>query len=146
MRAIAVLVAVLFLGCFIGATGSWLRYGKNTNVQAAEKQETLQLLPQRQEQRLPELIGMTPDQKAQFEDVMRESRQELDSLSREQRLKIDTVIMEANKKIRSILDGEQKTKLETFLEDVDRRREHGSRGERGSGSQSPGRGRKTNNR
>jgi len=137
LRAIAVLITVLLLGCLIGAAGSWLRYGKYTRVQADERQEELPVLTQHNEQRLPELLGMTSEQEAQFEDVMKESRQELDAMSREQRLKIDAVIADANRKIRSILNDEQKTRLEKSLEDVNRRREHGSRGERGFGSPSP---------
>jgi hypothetical protein len=137
IQAIAVLIAVLLLGCLIGAAGSWFRYRKYANVQAAAKNENLQLLPQYQEQRLPEMIGMTPEQKARFEDVMKESRQELAVLSKEQRLKINTVVIEANKKINSILDDEQKIKLETYLKDVNRRRERGFHGERGSDVPSP---------
>ena len=136
IQAIAVLVAVLLLGCLIGATGSWLRYGKRMNVQADERREEALSLSQRGERQLPELLGMTSEQKVRFEDVMKESREELDVLSREQQLKIDAVIAEANKKIHSILNDEQKTKLETSLKDVNRRREHGSRGSRGAGSPS----------
>ena len=132
MRAIAVLIAVLLLGCLIGAAGSWLRYGKYGNVRADEKQEDSPLMSGRYEQRLPELLGMTSEQKARFEDIMKGSRRELDALSREQRLKINAVIEQANKEILSILENEQKAKLETFLNDVNRRRDRGSRGERGS--------------
>lgn len=137
MQAIAVLIVVLLMGCLIGAAGSWLRYGKYTRVQADERWEESPLSPQNNDQRLPELLGMTSEQEAQFEDVMKESLQELDAMSREQRLRIDAVIAEANKKIRSILNDEQKTRLEKSLEDVNRRREYGSRGERGAGSPSP---------
>ena len=148
IQAIAVLAAVLLLGCLIGATGSWLRYGKRMNVQADERREEASPLPKNGEQRLPELLGMTSEQKIRFEDVMKESREELDVLSREQQLKIDAVIAEANRKISSILNDEQKTKLETSLKDVNRRRENVSRGERGSGSpsQPPKRGRKPDGR
>jgi Spy/CpxP family protein refolding chaperone len=137
MRAIAVLIPVLFLGCLIGAAGSWLRYGKHMGVQAGERRGNPSLPSQHQEQQLSELLEMTSEQKARFEDIMKESRQELDVLSREQQLKIGAVIAQANEKILAILNDEQKTKLENSLEEANRRHEHGSRGERGSGSQFP---------
>ena len=137
IQAIAVLVAVLLLGCLIGSAGSWLRYGKRMNVRANEKSEGSQLLSQHGEQHLSELLEMTSEQRIRYEDVMKESRDELDNLSREQRLKIDAVIAEANKKIQSILNAEQKTKLERSLQEINRGRERGSRGKRGSGSSSP---------
>ena len=137
IQAIAILVAVLLLGCLIGSAGSWLRYGKRMNVQANEKREDAPLLPQNNEQHLSELLEMTSEQRVRYENVMKESRDELDILSREQQMKIDAVIAEANKKIQSILNAEQKTKLERSLQEINRGRERDSRGERGSGSSSP---------
>jgi len=139
IQAIAVLTAVLLLGCLIGATGSWFRYGQRVNVQAYERHEDALPLSPQGEQHLSEQLGMTMEQKIQFEYAMKESREELDVLSREQQLKIDAVIAEANKKIRSILNDEQKIKLEKSLKEVNGVHRQGSRGERGSGSplQSP---------
>ena len=137
MKAIAALAAVLFLGCLIGVTGSRFLYGKRMNVQPYERSNDVLPLSPHGEQHLLEQIGMSPEQKVQFEDIMKESREELDVLSREQQSKINAVIAEANKKIHSILNDEQKTKLEMSLKDVNKRREHGSRGGRGSGSPSP---------
>ena len=144
IQAIAVLVAVLLLGCLIGVTGSWLRYGKYMETRAAERRGGPTFPPRYQdqrlpdqrlpEQRLPELLRMTPEQKILFEDIMRESRQELDAMSREQQLKINTVVAGTNEKIRSILNDEQKIKLETSLNDVNGRRK---RGVRGAGSPDP---------
>ena len=139
IQAIAVLVAVLLLGCLIGVTGSWLRYGKYMETRATERRGGPTFPPRYQEQRLPEqrlpeLLRMTPEQKVLFEDIMRESRQELDAMSMEQQLKINTVIAGTNEKIRSILNDEQKTKLETSLNDVNGRRK---RGVRGAGSPDP---------
>jgi hypothetical protein len=137
MRAIAVLITVLFLGCLIGAAGSWLRYGNYGNIRQVDgRQGDSSALPRRYyEQRLSELLELTPEQKARFENVMKKSRQELDALSKEQRLKIGTVIEETNKEIYSILNAEQEAKLEAFLNDINsrRERERGTRGERGSG-------------
>ena len=137
IQAIAVLIAVLLLGCFIGAAGLWLRYGKYSGVRADERNEESTFLPRNQEQRLPKLLRMTPRQEILFEDIMKESRQELDALSREQQLKINAVIAGTNEKIRSMLNDDQKTRLETSLKDVNARRKYGYRGERGNGSPSP---------
>ena len=150
IQAIAVLITFLLLGCLIGAVGSWFRYWKG--IQANEKPAKLtfsssqqeQWLPEQQslqqrlpEQRLPELLGMTQEQKVMFEEIMRESRRELDAMSREQQLKINAVIAGANEKIRSILNDEQKTRLEMSLKDVNRRRRQGARDGRGNGLSSP---------
>jgi len=127
-RAIAVLVAVFILGCLVGAAGSWLRYAKYGG--AATRVAEGGPPPPRQE-RLPELLDMSSEQEARFEEIMAESRQRLDALRLEQRPKIDAVIEETNQKFHAILDEGQKAKLEAFLADLDRQR--GREGRRGPG-------------
>lgn len=131
-RAIAVLVAVLALGCLIGAAGTWIRYGRRAAGSTPASLGAPQPPPPRV--RLPELLDMSSEQESRFEAIMAESRQRLDALRLEQRSKIDAVIDETNKKIHGILDDAQKAKLDAFLVDVEKRRGGEGRGEgRGAG-------------
>ncbi|MDR0843538.1 MAG: periplasmic heavy metal sensor [Acidobacteriota bacterium] len=134
-RAIAVLLAVLVLGCLVGAAGSWFHYVKHGDAQVDEVDKRRGGPPPQRRERLPQLLGMTSEQETQFEKIMDESRQQLDALRVEQRPKIDAVIEETNRKIQTILNDEQKMKLAAFLADVER-----ERGREGHGGPRDGRG------
>jgi Spy/CpxP family protein refolding chaperone len=136
-RAIAVLLAVLVLGCLIGAAGFWSHYAKHGDAQVDEMDKRRGGPPPQRRERLPQLLGMTSEQETRFEEIMDESRQQLDALRMEQRPKIDAVIEETNRKIQTILNDEQKMKLDAFLADVERER---GRDGHGGGGPRDGRG------
>ena len=149
-RAITVLIAVLILGCLIGAVGSRIYYAKYDRATTDAVRGDFPF-PQPRRERLPELLEMSSEQEARFEEIMAESRERLDALGKEQLPKIGTVIEETNEEIQSLLSDEQKAKLKAFLTDVERQRnerqrdqgprgprgDRGPRGERGFGPPPP---------
>jgi hypothetical protein len=116
MRALIVLVAVFVFGCFLGATGSYVWFVKYSKSPIAAMENGPP--PPHGRPRLPEILGMTPDQVVRFGEIMQESRRQLDVLQMEQRPKIEAVLEATNQKIASILDEKQQIKYQAYLKEL----------------------------
>jgi len=125
-RALAVLVAVFLAGCIVGSGGSyyWLRKSPGSRVRGRENVRGYS--PERQ--RLPELLGLTPDQEKRFKEIMAESRRQLDDLRTAEAPKIEAIRSETNRKLASILNEEQQKKFAAFLKEMENRRRRPPRG------------------
>jgi Spy/CpxP family protein refolding chaperone len=116
-RAIAVLISVFLLGCILGSAGSYFYFKKYSKLPMMAREGGPP--PPHGQRRWPELLQMTPEQDARFNEIMRESRQRLDALSIEQGQKIRSVLAETNQKISSILDDKQRKKFEELLKEIE---------------------------
>jgi Spy/CpxP family protein refolding chaperone len=125
-RALAVLISVFLLGCILGAIGANLWSKKNLASPRAGMTNALSGHGQEQ-QRLQEILKLTPDQEARFREIMAESRMQLEGLRAEQAPKIEAIRGETNRKLESILNEEQRKKFKDFLAEMGKRRERNTR-------------------
>ena len=125
-RALAVLIAVFLTGCIVGSGGSyyWLRKSPGSRIRGRENVRGY--YPERQ--RLPELLQLTPDQEKRFEEIMTESRSQLDALRTTEAPKIEAIRSETNRKLSSILNEAQQKKFAAFLREMESRRRRPPRG------------------
>jgi hypothetical protein len=116
VRALIVLFTVFVFGCFLGATGSYFWFAKYSKSPIARWENGPP--PPHGRPRLPELLEMTRDQEVKFEEIIKESRRQLDALQMDQRPKIEAVLEATNQKISSILDEKQRIKYHASLQDL----------------------------
>ncbi len=125
-RALAVLIAVFLVGCIIGSAGSyyWLR-----RSQVSQTRNRVDMRPPFAErQRLTELLKLTPDQEKRFQEIMAESRRQLNAIRIEQAPKIEAIRSETNRKLSSILNEEQQKQFNAFRKEMEIRRGRSSHG------------------
>jgi Spy/CpxP family protein refolding chaperone len=121
-RALAVLVAVLLVGCIAGAAGSYYYLKQDVETRRSRREEGPPFPQGRQ--RLPELLQLTPEQDARFREIMMGSRKQLEALRAEQIPKIDAIRAETNRQFSDILNPEQQKKFEAFLREWETIRRH----------------------
>ena len=121
-RALAVLVAIFLIGIIVGTAGSYFWFKPSVEVDRPVDNRRppspkIQALP-----RFPNL-DLTSEQKEQFGEIAKETREEIKALEKEQRkneadlfAKRNSILEEHNSKIRSILNEEQIVKFDDFLE------------------------------
>ena len=107
-RAVAVLIAVLVVGCLIGMVGHSLW----------EWREGLGRKPE-VEARFAQTLQLSPEQQEQLEAILEESRRQIDATRAEMGRKFDEVRAATNAKIAAILSDEQKKKFEQLLKEAD---------------------------
>jgi len=130
-RALAVLIAVLLVGCIIGSAGSfiWTKrpfgpfnqdrgYAESRNRPPGPGGPG----PGQGRRRLTELLQLTPDQEKQFREIMAKSRKQLSDLQVEQMPKIEAIRIDTNRRLTAILNPEQRKKFETFVQEMESRR------------------------
>jgi hypothetical protein len=128
VRALIVIFAVFVFGGLLGATGSYFWFAKYSKSPIAARENGPP--PPHGRPRLPELLEMTRDQEIKFEEIIKESRRQLDALQSDQLPKIEAVREATNQKISSILNEKQQQKYLSFLEELKKwrsREPHGGR-------------------
>jgi hypothetical protein len=133
-RALAVLVAVFLLGCLAGSAGSYFWFKKSLDSsrrlpdlrEGATKEGPR---PRPEPPRFKQILDLTPEQDAQFNQIVAESRKQMsefrkqtDAFHSEQDNKIKAIISEMNRKINVILNEEQKKKFAAWQKEFDSRR------------------------
>lgn len=141
-QALAVLIAVFLVGCVLGIAG--LRVWQN-RLQG----EGGFLFPWREQgrtNRLVELLQLTPEQNAQLNAILQDTRRQIDASRLETERKMDTIRAQANAKIEAILNDEQKKKFAQYVKEAgsrgDSRGYRGERGDRGDRGSRGGRARR----
>lgn len=110
-RALAVLIAVFFLGTVLGSAGSYFWFKKTAHPQSASPRNGHPPRPP-DHPRLQDELGLTQEQNKRFEEIMEAMRSQLETLSAEQAPKIDSIRSETNRKLSATLNEEQKKKFE----------------------------------
>jgi hypothetical protein len=125
-RALAVLVAVFLFGIIIGAAGSffWLKPSDEV-IRPYNRSRPPAPPPQMQDPKkiLPQILQMTPEQEAQYDKFIEETFKQLDALRMGQRSKSFEIWSEFNRRLRAILDEEQKKKFDAFRENAEEMRD-----------------------
>jgi hypothetical protein len=130
-RAIAVMVAVLLIGCLLGAFGTWL-WGKRA-------QNALNLYGRYSEHdysiRIFDRLQITSEQETMLKEILEESRREILACRGEMQDKMDLIRSKANEKIAEILDESQRSMFERLLQESELRTRgnHGDRGRKSKG-------------
>jgi hypothetical protein len=131
LRALAVLISVFVAGCIIGAAGSFLWTKKAAPNPPRQRGENATYNRETDRARLPDL-HLIPEQQARFNEIMAESRKQLDTIRDEQEPKIKAIRDETNRKLFATLNEDQKRQFEQYLKSVQERRNRGPR--RGGGN------------
>jgi len=116
-NAVAVLVAVLLIGCLLGASGAWLwnrqpqspvdmtgRYSRHDY--SAEIIDRLQI---------------TSEQERQLRGILEDSRREINACREELQEKMDEIRADTNARIAAMLDENQKSMFESLIGEAEAR-------------------------
>jgi len=131
-RAVAVLIAVLLLGCLLGFAGLrlWQKRsegGHGFSFLLGRRPEVSTKFAQR--------LQLTAEQQAQLKVILEESRRQIDAGRAEMDRKMEGIRADTNRKIAAILTPDQRTKFEQFLTEAGHQRtgrEAGGHGQRRS--------------
>jgi hypothetical protein len=130
-RALAVLIAVFLAGCLAGAAGSYFYFKKSLDSgrRAPDFGDGAMRgspMPRPGPMNFKELLQLTPEQDAQFKQILGESRKRMtefrkqaDAFHGEQDAKIKAIISEMNRKLNTILNEEQKKKFEAWQKEFE---------------------------
>ncbi|HEY2933544.1 MAG TPA: hypothetical protein VGK99_17525 [Acidobacteriota bacterium] len=117
-RALAVLLAVFLLGGIAGAGSFYLWLGPKVRANPDQTSRS-----ERRHPKLSEELGLSKEQDVRFKEIMTQSRQQYELIRKEVSPRFQAVKAETDKKIRSILNDEQKVKFEAFLKRMDKEME-----------------------
>jgi len=130
-QALAVLIAVFLVGCVLGVAGFRLWESRSQG-------EAVPLFPWREQGRagrLVELLQLTPEQNAQLNAILQDTRRQIDASRLDTERKMDAIRTQANAKIEALLNDEQKKKFAQYVKETGSRGEsrdyRGDRGDRG---------------
>jgi hypothetical protein len=124
-RALAVLIAVLLVGCLLGVAGLHLWEKRFQGDRGF-------LYPSREQghpNRLVERLRFTSEQQVQFKAILEDSRRQIKAGRVEMEQKLDAIRAQTNGRIAAMLNEEQKKKFEQFLREAESRK--GPTGRRG---------------
>ena len=124
-NAIAVLIAVLLIGCLLGASGFWLWRARNS-----EMSNETGLEPYDRSLRIFSHLELTSEQENSLQSILEESRRQINDCRGEMQERMDVIRAQTNQKIGALLDDDQRKEFERLLREVE---SHGgeSRGGRG---------------
>jgi len=121
-RALAVLISVFLSGCIVGAAGSYflikskpaLVFSGFVGGASYGRSSEGSRLP-----RLLEQLKMNPEQEKQFNKIMEDWRNQINSLRTAQFARFEETRSESNKKIAAILNEEQRKEFELYLKKME---------------------------
>ncbi len=124
--AIAVMIAVLLIGCLLGAFGAWLWEKRTENALNANGR----YIEHDYSIRIFERLQITSEQETMLQEILEESRREILACRAEMQDKMDVIRSNANEKIAAILDENQRSMFERLLKESEllRRESHHDRG------------------
>ncbi len=116
--AIAVIIAVLLIGCLLGAFGIWLwgkraQNARNMNDRYIQYDYSIRIFDR---------LQITSEQEAKLEEILEESREEILACRTELQDRMDSIRAETNEKIAGILDEDQRSTFERLLKESESRR------------------------
>jgi|WetSurMetagenome_2_1015567.scaffolds.fasta_scaffold70686_2 hypothetical protein len=141
-RALTVLIAVFFLGCLAGFAGSYFWLKKSPDLLVSRRSPDFRNgamkndhLPRPEPPNFRGMLQLTPEQYAQFQKIIGESRSKMtefrkqtDDFHFEQDAKIKAVLSEMNHKLSLILNEEQKKKFAAWQKEFENTRRRPPRG------------------
>ena len=124
-NAIAVLIAVLLIGCLLGASGFWLWRARDSGISHETGLESYD-----RSLRIFGHLDLTSDQKNSLQSILEESRRQITDCQGEMQNRMDAIRTQTNRKIGAILDDDQRKEFERLLREAESHRgqDHGGRG------------------
>jgi Spy/CpxP family protein refolding chaperone len=124
--ALAVIVAVLLIGCLLGVAGyHFLGRGLQKHSAVSDTQRT-----QSHAGRLTGRLQLTKEQEAQLNAILEDSRRQINAGRTELESKLQDIRAKTNERIAAILNDEQKEKFKQLLSEAD---SHGRSSDQGRG-------------
>jgi Spy/CpxP family protein refolding chaperone len=122
--ALAVITAVLLIGCLLGIAGF------HFYERSLQKRSVASFTSgvQGHTGRLADRLQLNNAQKAQLDEILENSRIEIDAGRMELESKMQVIRTKANEKIAAILNDEQKKKFQQILNEAESRQQHEGRG------------------
>jgi Spy/CpxP family protein refolding chaperone len=125
-RALAVIFAVLLIGCLMGIAGyHFLGPGLQRHSAVSETQRA-----QSHTGRLTSRLQLTKEQEAQLNAILEDSRRQITAGRTELESKLQSIRAKTNEKIAAMLNDEQRKKFQQFLSEAD---SHGRSANQGRG-------------
>lgn len=126
--ALAVIIAVLFIGCLLGIAGyHFLGKGLSKHPEVSDSQRT-----QEHAEGLASRLQLTAEQEAQLRAILEDSRRQIAASRAEWDANLQDIRAKTNEKIAAILNEEQKSRFQQLLKKGDSKgRPHGSGRRRG---------------
>ena len=125
-RALAVIFAVLLLGCLLGIAGYHFLgrdYQKRPTVSDTQRAQS-------HTGRLASRLQLTKDQESQLNAILEDSRRQIDAGRKELESKMQTIRAKTNERIAAILNDEQRKKFQQYLSEA---KSHGRPADQGRG-------------
>jgi hypothetical protein len=111
MRALAVIIALLLIGCISGIAGyHFLGRGLQGSPSASHTQRT-----QIHAERLASRLQLTKEQESRLNTILEDSRIQIDTNRTEFESKLQTIRAKTNERIAAILSDEQRRKFQQLL-------------------------------
>jgi Spy/CpxP family protein refolding chaperone len=113
-KAVVVLIAVLLAGCLIGIWGfdEWTERSGGDRGGFSSRQPDV-------EARFARRLELSSEQQKQLNEILEESRRQIDTTRAEMGKKFDEIRAATNTKIAAILTEEQKKKFEQLLKEAE---------------------------
>jgi hypothetical protein len=113
-NAIVVLIAVLLIGCLLGASGVWLWKQKSRSI----PEMGARYMPHGYSDGFFERLQITPEQEKRLEAIFEESRAEINDCYGEMQKRMDAIRIRTNERIEEILDEKQKSIFESLVKEA----------------------------
>jgi Spy/CpxP family protein refolding chaperone len=125
-RALAVLVAVLLLGCLLGIAGYRFLEKRIQKPPAVTSTQRVR----NHTGRLASRLQLTKEQEVQLNSILEDSRRQIDTSRAEWESKLQTLRAKTNERIAAILNDEQRKQFQQFLGEA---QSHGRSGNQARG-------------
>lgn len=112
-KAQLIIFATFLLGAFSGGLATYI-----VQNQQAQKSTTITSVLTEVDQRL----SLRPEQRSEVETILQDSRQQYKNLKEQSRPQFDAVRQAARGKIRSLLNAEQQTRFDQYVQELDAKR------------------------
>ena len=123
-NAVAVLAAVLLIGCLLGAFGAWF-----WNRQPQSPVDlTGRTVRHDYSAEIIDRLQITSEQETQLREIIEDSRRRINACREELQEKMDGIRTDTNARIAAILDENQKNMFESLIRDAESRRGGGHHG------------------
>lgn len=126
IRALAVILAVLLIGCLLGIGGyHYLGKGIQTRPAGSGTQRA-----QSHTGRLASRLQLTKEQEGQLNSILDDSKRQIDTGRAEWESKLQAIRAKTNERIAAILNNEQKMRFQQYLSEA---QSHGRSSNQGRG-------------
>jgi uncharacterized membrane protein len=119
-KAQLIIVATFLLGAFTGGLATYI-----AQKQQSQNANTVTSVLTKVDQR----VGLQAEQRAQVESILKDTRQHYKDLKEQTRPQYEAIRTSARAKIRNLLNAEQQTNFDQYMQELDTKRAANRQGE-----------------